>query len=237
MVRPKHLEIRDWIESRISDGTFSEGDRLPTEKQLMEQFSVSRNPVQRAMEGMVEAGLVIRQRGRGTTVASTGLRANLLRHVDTTLRSAPVDTGTHEVVDVAVASSESFPLSRRVMEPQTPAVELTRIKRSGTGEALALERAVISLSYAPDVVETDLDALATTAYYNDRGLPIHKIDSEFHAVHLNREDSAAIGLTETTPVIKQVRRVYSTPTTCIEAAEFFYHPHKLTLEVSQIDSR
>lgn len=237
MTRPKHLEIRDWIESRISDGTFAAGDRLPTEQQFMEQFHVSRNPVQRAMEGLVQAGLIIRRRGRGTTVASTGLRANLLRQIDTTLRTAPVDTGTHEVLRVSVASSESFALAQRVMEAQIPAVELTRIKRSGTGDALALERAVISLAYAPDIVETDLDELATTAYYNDCGLPIHRIDSQFHAVHLTREDASAIGLTDTTPVIKQLRRVYSTPTTCVEAAEFFYHPQRLTLEVSQIDTR
>lgn len=73
MVRAKHVEIREWIEQEIHSGRLVVGDRLPTERELMERFDVSRNPVQTAMTKLVETGLVRRRRGSGTVVASTGL--------------------------------------------------------------------------------------------------------------------------------------------------------------------
>ncbi|PCE43408.1 GntR family transcriptional regulator, partial [Acinetobacter baumannii] len=48
MATAKHLEIRESIEADIHRGLFDVGQKLPTEKELMERFGVSRNPVQKA---------------------------------------------------------------------------------------------------------------------------------------------------------------------------------------------
>lgn len=56
--------VRDWIES----AQLREGDRLPTERALAEQFDINRNLVRRAFLQLDRMGLINRHVGRGTFV-------------------------------------------------------------------------------------------------------------------------------------------------------------------------
>src|SRR5260370_22438741 len=56
------------IEKRILDGELPSGDRLPTERELAEQFQVSRTAVREAMKILAQKGLVDMRPGRGTIV-------------------------------------------------------------------------------------------------------------------------------------------------------------------------
>ncbi len=56
------------IETRILQGELRSGDRLPTERELAEQFHVSRTAVREAMKILAQKGLVDMRPGRGTIV-------------------------------------------------------------------------------------------------------------------------------------------------------------------------
>ncbi len=56
------------IEKRILAGELRSGDRLPTERELAEQFQVSRTAVREAMKILAQKGLVDMRPGRGTIV-------------------------------------------------------------------------------------------------------------------------------------------------------------------------
>jgi len=53
---------------RIRSGEFAPGDRLPTEKMLMDEYGVGRNSVREAVQALVTLGLVEVRPGRGATV-------------------------------------------------------------------------------------------------------------------------------------------------------------------------
>lgn len=54
--------------SLIEDGTFTSGDRLPTERALAEQLDISRASVRQALTGLAAMGLVESRPGDGTYV-------------------------------------------------------------------------------------------------------------------------------------------------------------------------
>ncbi|MFN3613984.1 MAG: phosphonate metabolism transcriptional regulator PhnF [Rubrimonas sp.] len=60
-----HAALRDEIEA----GAFKIGDRLPTEAQLSERFSVNRHTVRRALAELTAHGLIVTRRGSGAYVA------------------------------------------------------------------------------------------------------------------------------------------------------------------------
>ena len=60
--------IAEQIEKRILDGELRFGDRLPTERELADQFQVSRTAVREAMKILAQKGLVDMRPGRGTIV-------------------------------------------------------------------------------------------------------------------------------------------------------------------------
>lgn len=62
--------VADQLRTRIDAGEWATGSRLPTEKELAEQFSVGLNTVRRAIELLVREGLVTRKQGSGTYVTA-----------------------------------------------------------------------------------------------------------------------------------------------------------------------
>ena len=68
-------EIADQIRKEISDRRLRAGDRLPPERELAEQFGVSRNTLREALRSLENAGLLRLQKG-ATGGASPPARAS-----------------------------------------------------------------------------------------------------------------------------------------------------------------
>ncbi len=66
---PLYKQLYTSILDEIRAGKLKSGDRLPSEKELAEQFKVSRITSKKALEDLVQAGLVERARGKGSFVA------------------------------------------------------------------------------------------------------------------------------------------------------------------------
>lgn len=63
-------KVRKDLANLISRGDLKPGERLPTERELSDQFGVSRVTVRRALASLARDGLVYAVQGRGTFVAS-----------------------------------------------------------------------------------------------------------------------------------------------------------------------
>lgn len=68
---PKYLLVHDLMIRAISDGYWRPGDRLPTEQEIAAALPFSLGTVQRAYAKLVEEGIVVRERGRGSFVTRT----------------------------------------------------------------------------------------------------------------------------------------------------------------------
>lgn len=66
---PLYAQLADALRSRIRQNTYRRGAQLPTERDLMAEFQVSRNTVRQAVESLEKDGLVTRQHGYGTYVS------------------------------------------------------------------------------------------------------------------------------------------------------------------------
>lgn len=56
------------LRSDINSNQYTVGDQIPNEKQLAEQFAVSRMTIRRAITSLIELGLLSREQGRGTFI-------------------------------------------------------------------------------------------------------------------------------------------------------------------------
>ncbi|HWY31817.1 MAG TPA: GntR family transcriptional regulator [Candidatus Acidoferrum sp.] len=72
--QPKHSEISRHLETEIASGKYGDGARLPSEIQLVKQFSVSRPTVARALRDLEAKGLIDRRAGSGTYVRTNNER-------------------------------------------------------------------------------------------------------------------------------------------------------------------
>ena len=66
---PLYLQLAGFLRQQITDGRLSYGEPIPTEAEFCQRHEVSRATVRQAIGLLVEEGLVIRKRGRGSVVA------------------------------------------------------------------------------------------------------------------------------------------------------------------------
>jgi GntR family transcriptional regulator len=67
---PPHRQIAAWIVSRIEAGEVTEGQPIPSEKELQDTFGVARTTARRAIAYLRETGIVRTVAGRGSYVAT-----------------------------------------------------------------------------------------------------------------------------------------------------------------------
>jgi GntR family histidine utilization transcriptional repressor len=73
-----HEQIVQSLESRIVNGKWPPGTRIPSELELMAEFGCARMTVNKAVMQLVRAGLVERKRRAGTVVARPKVRSAIL---------------------------------------------------------------------------------------------------------------------------------------------------------------
>jgi GntR family transcriptional regulator, arabinose operon transcriptional repressor len=66
---PLYQKIQDYIRELIESEGLKEGDRIPTEKELMEMFNVSKITVVNALSGLANEKIISRVPGRGSFVS------------------------------------------------------------------------------------------------------------------------------------------------------------------------
>jgi len=138
-------QIVEQIEDSIRRGRLKPGDQLPAERELAQQFGVSRTAVREAVRALHEKQLVEAYSGRGTFVTNGHSNA-IRRSLGSLLKSGRVKS-TAYLLEV-----------REILEPEIAALAATRIEEQGLA-TLADAVKVMDRSYDnPDAfVEADLD--------------------------------------------------------------------------------
>ena len=75
---PLYYQLQQHLEERIGGGEFRPGSPLPTESKLCAHYGVSRITVRRALDSLLDLGLISRRRGVGTFVADQSAPARSL---------------------------------------------------------------------------------------------------------------------------------------------------------------
>ncbi|EPD87071.1 GntR family transcriptional regulator [Streptococcus sp. HPH0090] len=74
---PAYMKIHDQIKKDIDEGHWKIGERLPSERDLAEEFAVSRMTLRQAISLLVEEGVLERRIGSGTFVSSTRVQERM----------------------------------------------------------------------------------------------------------------------------------------------------------------
>ncbi|GAB2187802.1 FadR/GntR family transcriptional regulator [Roseibium sp. LAB1] len=107
--------LRSFIETGLSDGTLSVGDRLPTEKEMMEQFGGGRTIIRKTLTALEAEGKVIRRVGSGTFVADSSELDQQAQDHDDFFEQIARNSGPQEVMEL-----------RLTIEPDVAAMAATR---------------------------------------------------------------------------------------------------------------
>ena len=138
-------QIVNQIEGRIVAGEIKVGDQLPSERELAEQFGVSRVAVREAVKSLRQKGLLEIRPGRGTFVTN-GTPGAVRHSLGMLMKFGSADSYSN-LVEV-----------REILEPEIAALAATRITEDNiSAMTKAVETMETALDNAEIFVEADLD--------------------------------------------------------------------------------
>ncbi|HVW57366.1 MAG TPA: GntR family transcriptional regulator [Rhizobiaceae bacterium] len=155
MSGPLYLALKRNIEQAIADGVLNPGEALPSERDIAAMADVSRVTVRKAVQDLVEAGLLVQRHGSGTFVAQrvgrveqslsslTSFTEDMARR-GLTVESVWLDRGIH-----APSPEETMVLG---LAANDTVVRIGRLRKTN-GIPMAIERATVSCAFLPDPTE------------------------------------------------------------------------------------
>jgi GntR family transcriptional regulator len=198
---PRHAQISRWVEQSIEQGRFAPNDKLPSEKELSEQFSVSRITVRRALQTLENEKLIRRSQGLGSFVRDPRAGASAMQLTDFTedMENAGRQASTKILSWELVAAKGRITEALGIPEGQK-VVELVRL-RLADDEPIALDKTYLPIFYGQLLEGQDLEcntiyALLEKEYEITVEKGCLKIEAEtadaFLAQHLKIAEGAAI---------------------------------------------
>lgn len=154
---PKYMQIQASISNWIAQGDINPGDSIPSERELSQQFKVSRMTVRQAISNLVNLGVLQRSHGVGTFVTRPKIEhdiGQLVSFTESTLRRGLNPSGKllefmHQLADEKLAHALHVNIGERLYR-------LVRV-RYANQEPLVLEKCYFSCSRFPRIEEYDLE--------------------------------------------------------------------------------
>lgn len=80
---PLYFQLKELIVDEIKSGKYAVDSLIPTEKELSEQFDISRTTVRQAITELVQEGWLYRVKSKGTFIARQKIKQDFLQRLET----------------------------------------------------------------------------------------------------------------------------------------------------------
>lgn len=206
-----YATIEETLASEIAHGDYRPGDQLPTEDQLLARFQVSRITVRRAIQNLVNRGLLEIRRGLGTFVLAPRIEAELTRltgfveDMKSVGRTASARLLSHGVVAASARVAERLQLAK--------GTKVMQIKRVRLADAIpvSFDETYLPLPLGKQIVRNDLRLHPIfTLLEQEYGVPLLEADYELEAVIATKPVADALQVKIGSPIFQIERTSLTT---------------------------
>ena len=205
---PVFAQIKAFIKARIAAGVWKPGDPVPSETVLMQQFGVSRMTVNRAMQDLVQEGLVTRIQGSGSFVAE-------LHRISSSLNIRDVHeevTGRGHLHTLVVLLAVREPASAEVAASLKLApgedVFHTVLVHAENGVPIQYEDRYVNPAAAPHYLDTDFNQ-STPTHHLLAHAPLTEASYTIEACLPSAQEAKQLRIKRGEPCLAMMRRTVS----------------------------
>jgi GntR family transcriptional regulator len=215
----------------IIDSRMAPHDPLPSERELMQQYGVSRMTVRQAVEGLVRDGRVYRVQGSGTFVTERGKITKSLTFSSFTedIRARRMTPGS-KLLLLEVQPAEIDVARDLFLEPGSPVVHVRRL-RTADSEPMCLENAWVPEEFAAALAGgRDVDSLYDVL--EAAGAAPEHADQIISATVVNREQAELLGVPNNFPALRVSRVTHDARGRAVERAISLYRADRYDYRLS-----
>jgi GntR family transcriptional regulator len=206
---PLYYQLKELIKEKIKGGSWAEGYKVPSERELMEVYHVSRATVRKALSELITEGFIYRKQGVGTFVAKSKIEQNLIGELSFN-QQARIH-GLNPSSKIVYAALEPH-LANRIfaifqLEENTKVHKIIRV-RLVNNHPLILETLYIPQQYSSDILSHNLEDIAVFTYLNEKFNFTHST-LEIEPVAMNEFEAKYLQTEIARPALSLERIVYS----------------------------
>jgi GntR family transcriptional regulator len=227
---PLYFQVAQHLEAAISSGELPPGSLFQNEIALADSLGLSRPTMRRAMQHLVDQGLVVRRRGIGTRVVQPKLRRPLeLTSLYDDLERAGKSPTTRVLSSRRTEASDEVAARLEVPEG-THVLELVRL-RSAEGKPLAQ-----LTNYLPEsLVSVTDEELAEHGLYDlmrDQGISLHSATQTLGARTATAAEARLLQEPRGSALVTAQRVTYDDQGRAVEFGTHLYAASRYTFEIN-----
>lgn len=227
---PLYFQVSRFIEGAIESGEIPNGSLFGNEIQLAEQLGLSRPTVRRAMQDLVDKGLIVRRRGIGTRVVQPKVRRPMELSSLFDDLSGSGQAPTTEVLEVEQVPCDEVVAEQLGIAAGTEVLKVVRL-RSAVGNPIAK-----LTNYLPDAVgdftREELEEHGLYELMRARGIHLHTASQTVGARNATAAEARMLDERRNAALLTMQRTTYDDQGSAVEFATHVYAASRYSFEIS-----
>lgn len=230
---PIYQQIKQYINDQIDSGRWVVGQRIATELELTEQFSVSRMTVNKAIRDLVAEGKLQRKPRLGTFVCAPEEKAESplldIRNIADEIQQRGKRYRSQVIKQEAITADDQ--VATRLGVKLGTTVFYSEIIHLADNMPLQLESRWVNPLYVPEYLDQDF-TLTTPNHYLSAHCPLSAIEHTVEAIAAPADIQHTLQLADNEPCLLLNRRTWSGDN--LISSALLYHPgsrYKLSSKV------
>jgi GntR family histidine utilization transcriptional repressor len=207
-MQARFVKIKSKLLEQIENGQLMPGDKVPSENQLAEAFSVSRMTARRALTDLVTEGILLRSQGLGTFVGDHRPMSSMLE----------IKSINEEISQRGHAYSNKMISIETIIasEQQSALLDVKRQSELFHSKIVHMENAVpvqledrlVNPLWAPDYLRQNFRQITANQYLS-KVAPLTQADHSIEAILPQAEVAELLNISSHQPCLQVSRRTYS----------------------------
>ncbi len=191
-----YLQISNIIRRKIVHGELCYGQRIPSEHDLAEQFSIDRKTLRRAISVLVEEGILTRIHGKGTYINKRQVSYDVnvvdnfgqmlfksgIRHTCRLLHKEKRKAGVKYAKILEIGENDAI-------------YRLVRL-RLGDGEPIALQNTYVAYDLVNNIEDVDFEMYSLYDLFSQNGIYPNRVKEKFLFVELSNPEAKMLNMEE-----------------------------------------
>lgn len=230
---PLYYQVSKRIEESILSGKLPAGSRLENEVSIGERLGLSRPTIRRAIQELVDKGLLVRRRGVGTQVVhgqvTRGLELTSLH--DDLVRSGRAPST--DLVSLEIVAADSHVAEQLALPVSTPVIEIHRVRRANNVPVAVLVNWLPAEHRA--LSKEDLEEFGLYQWLRGQGITIRVAKQRIGARKATHLESELLEIENGSAVLTMDRIAYDVEGRAIEYGHHCYRPDLYSFQATLVE--
>ncbi|MHC5216481.1 GntR family transcriptional regulator [Enterococcus sp. LJL128] len=221
---PKYKEIAIALKKKIVEGDFKESELLPDQETLAKSYNTSRVTVRKAIQLLIDEGLLYTRRGSGTYVRNNIKKNNKNVTQINSVFGTSVQEGvavTSKIIRFDVRFPTPYESEELKIKTTDPVYDIKRV-RYVNNEARSIETSIMPLKYIKDLDEKILMGSIYNYIRDELGYIISAAQRVIIASKANELDSKEFNIEVGDPILETNQVVFFDDGTPFDLSETRY---------------